>query len=142
MYGRMLKIFMLIIYQQCWKFFMCLIFLEQGYSQNYLTSNISRFTVFCSSSYNYTRVFSYLTHIAIVEVVAICMVEHSYLLKIFMSIIYQQCWKFFMCLIFVGQRYPRKLFNLEHFLIYGMTSAIDKLNGHGLSNTWAMPKCY
>ena len=24
-----------------------------------------------------------------------------------------------MCLIFVGQGYPRKLFNLEHFLIYG-----------------------
>ena len=25
-----------------------------------------------------------------------------------------------MCLIFVGQGYPRKLFNLEHFPIYGM----------------------
>ena len=25
----------------------------------------------------------------------------------------------FMCLIFVGQGYPRKLFNLEHFPIYG-----------------------
>ena len=24
-----------------------------------------------------------------------------------------------MCLIFVGQGYPRKLFNLEHFPIYG-----------------------
>ena len=47
------------------------------------------------------------------------MVERSYLLKIFMLIIYQLCWKFFMCLIFVGQGYPRKLFNLEHFPIYG-----------------------
>ena len=26
----------------------------------------------------------------------------------------------FMCLIFVGQGYPRKLFNLEHFPIYGI----------------------
>ena len=26
-----------------------------------------------------------------------------------------------MCLIFVGQGYPRKLFNLEHFPIYGNT---------------------
>ena len=26
-----------------------------------------------------------------------------------------------MCLIFVGQGYPRKLFNLEHFPIYGST---------------------
>ena len=25
-----------------------------------------------------------------------------------------------MCLIFVGQGYPRKLFNLEHFPIYGI----------------------
>ena len=48
------------------------------------------------------------------------MVEHSYLLKIFMSIIYEQCWRFFMCLIFVGQGYPRKLFNLKHFPIYSM----------------------
>ena len=48
------------------------------------------------------------------------MVERSYLLKIFMLIIYQYCWKFFMCLIFVGQGYPRKLFNLKHFLIYGV----------------------
>ena len=48
------------------------------------------------------------------------MVERSYLLKILMLIIYQQCWKFFMCLIFVGEGYPRKLFNLEHFPIYGM----------------------
>ena len=29
--------------------------------------------------------------------------------------------EFFMCLIFVGHRYPRKLFNLEHFPIYGRT---------------------
>ena len=28
-----------------------------------------------------------------------------------------------MCLIFVGQGYPRKLFNLEHFLIYGSNIA-------------------
>ena len=27
-----------------------------------------------------------------------------------------------MCLIFVGQGYPRKLFNLEHFPIYGISS--------------------
>ena len=47
------------------------------------------------------------------------MVERLYLLKIFMLIIYE-CWKFFMSLIFVGQGYPRKLFNLEHFPIYGM----------------------
>ena len=26
-----------------------------------------------------------------------------------------------MCLIFVGQGYPRKLFNLEHFPIYGIS---------------------
>ena len=26
-----------------------------------------------------------------------------------------------MCLIFMGQGYPRKLFNLEHFPIYGKT---------------------
>ena len=47
------------------------------------------------------------------------MVERSYLLKIFMLIIYQYCWKFFMCLSFMGQGYPQKLFNLEHFQIYG-----------------------
>ena len=29
-----------------------------------------------------------------------------------------------MCLIFVGQGYPRKLFNLEHFPIYGMSKLI------------------
>ena len=29
-----------------------------------------------------------------------------------------QCQKFFMRLIFVGQGYPQKLFNLEHFPIY------------------------
>ena len=51
----------------------------------------------------------------------ICMVGSSYLLKIFMLIIiYQQCWKFSMCLIFMGQGYPQKLFNLEHFPIYGI----------------------
>ena len=50
--------------------------------------------------------------------------EHSYLLKIFMLIIYQSCWKFFMCLIFVIQGYPRKLFNLEHFPIYGISFCV------------------
>ena len=44
------------------------------------------------------------------------MVEHSYLLKIFVN----NLWKFFMSLIFVGQGHPRKLFNLEHFPIYGI----------------------
>ena len=34
-----------------------------------------------------------------------------------------QCWKFFIYLIFVGQGYPQKLFNLEHFPIYGMSQA-------------------
>ena len=29
-----------------------------------------------------------------------------------------------MCLIFVGQGYPRKLFNLEHFPIYGTIKCI------------------
>ena len=53
------------------------------------------------------------------------MVERSYLLKIFM-LIYQKCWKFFMCLIFVGQGYPRKLFNLEHFLIYGILRITER----------------
>ena len=41
--------------------------------------------------------------------------------EFFMLTIYQKCWKFFMCLIFVGQGYPRKLFNLEHFPIYGIS---------------------
>ena len=54
------------------------------------------------------------------------MVERSYLLKIFMFIIYQKCWKFFMRLIFVGQEYPRKLFNLEHFPIYGILQCTIK----------------
>ena len=31
-----------------------------------------------------------------------------------------------MCLIFVGQGYPRKLFNLEHFLMYGTTKINSK----------------
>ena len=31
-----------------------------------------------------------------------------------------------MHLIFVGQGYPRKLFNLEHFLIYGTPQSTDK----------------
>ena len=30
-----------------------------------------------------------------------------------------------MCLIFVGQRYRRKLFNLEHFPIYGIFIVAD-----------------
>ena len=33
---------------------------------------------------------------------------------------HQWCWKFFMCLIFMGQGYPQKLLNLEHFLIYSI----------------------
>ena len=33
-----------------------------------------------------------------------------------------------MCLIFVGQGYPRKLFNLEHFLIYGSYKAVRTSN--------------
>ena len=38
-----------------------------------------------------------------------------------------------MCLIFVGQGYPRKLFNLEHFLIYGIQYSLPaawNLNRH------------
>ena len=30
-----------------------------------------------------------------------------------------------MCLIFMGQGYPRKLFNLEHFQIYGISDFIN-----------------
>ena len=33
-----------------------------------------------------------------------------------------------MCLIFVGQGYPRKLFNLEHFPIYGIASLSTSLS--------------
>ena len=35
-----------------------------------------------------------------------------------------------MSLIFVGQGYPRKLFNLEHFPIYGIRvlSSLDAIN--------------
>ena len=32
-----------------------------------------------------------------------------------------------MCLIFVGQGYPRKLFNLEHFPIYGKSKCCISL---------------
>ena len=32
-----------------------------------------------------------------------------------------------MHLIFVGQGYPRKLFNLEHFPIYGISQIAEKL---------------
>ena len=38
-----------------------------------------------------------------------------------------------MCLIFVGQGYPRKLFNLEHFPIYGSTlmgASSEYIKGH------------
>ena len=41
-----------------------------------------------------------------------------------------------MCLIFVGQGYPRKLFNLEHFPIYGMPRHSTWYNGMRLMQFW------
>ena len=39
----------------------------------------------------------------------------------------------FMCLIFVGQGYPRKLFNLEHFPIYGIMFKFSNSNTFAIS---------
>ena len=39
-----------------------------------------------------------------------------------------------MCLIFVGQGYPRKLFNLEHFPIYGISELSNECGDNVSSN--------
>ena len=44
----------------------------------------------------------------------------------------------FMCLIFVGQGYPRKLFNLEHFPIYG--NSMQNKDQPQLHHTWLQHK--